>query len=185
MQLTAITMRPEVLLRECSAVAVAVLALLIFGDVPTAFGRGGGLSQEYWSEARILNLPPDVRAAIQKITTSCERPLAARSSFDRYLQDRSGDRFIVLHFHDLRCHDQAMCSGSGCLHQVYESNGGRYRLVWSGYATDIELKQMGIVAGFNIGCSIAQPGCSKLLQWNGAHFAGPGRGRQERHLSLR
>jgi len=156
---------------------LAVLTLLIVANAPTAFGRAGGFSQDYWSETRILSLPPDVRASVQKITASCERPLAARSSFDRYLQDGAGDRFIALHFQELRCDHRAVCDASGCLHQVYESNGGRYRLVWSGYVADIELKQVGAVGGINIACSIARPGCSKLLRWSGSHFAGARRER--------
>jgi hypothetical protein len=166
-------MRHETPLRAYGAVALAVLGLLIPAYVPTAFGRAGGLSREYWSETRIPNLPPDIRAAIQKVTASCERPLAARSTFDRYLQDRSGDRFVALHFQDLRCGHQAVCNASGCLAQVYESNGGHYRLVWSGYVADIELEQIGTVAGLNITCSGVQPGCSGPLRWNGLRFTRP------------
>jgi hypothetical protein len=166
-----IAMRPETLLRECGAIMFAVLALVIFTNEPPAFGRAGGISREYWSEARILNLPPEVRAEIQKIAPSCERPLAAHSTFDRYLQDKSGDHFISLRFQNLRCDHQAVCNASGCLQQVYMSNGGRYRLVWSGYAADIELEQMDPVGGLNVTCSVAQPGCSRLLRWNGSRFA--------------
>jgi hypothetical protein len=42
---------------------------------------------------------------------------------------------LVLHFERLRCGDRAaLCTQAGCLHQVYVSTGGRYRLLRSYYA---------------------------------------------------
>jgi hypothetical protein len=47
-------------------------------------------------------------------------------------------RLIVLHFEHFRCDDRgSLCTQAGCLHQIYVSTGGRYRLSRSYYAQAI------------------------------------------------
>src|SRR5689334_20555944 len=109
-QREAIAMRPQVKHRQLTAVTAVALASFLFANAPTAFGRSSGSSPPYWSAARILNLPPSIRNAIQNAPTACGRPLSARSSFDRYFQDRSGARFIMLNFQGLNCEHEALCN---------------------------------------------------------------------------
>jgi hypothetical protein len=55
----------------------------------------------------------------------------AQHQFAGYFQNW---RVLVLHFEYFRCDDRAaLCTQAGCLHQVYTSTGGRYRLLRSYY----------------------------------------------------
>jgi hypothetical protein len=152
-----------------SATIAASMTAVLAIAAPAAFGRSG-LSHDTWSEARVRTLPSGIRGGVEHVAASCGRPLSAGSAFDRYLQDGTGDRFVALHFHDLRCDHQSVCNSSGCLHQVYALKGGDYRLVWSGYVGDIELKQVGAAAVLDVTCAEGSA-CSRLLRWNGARFA--------------
>jgi hypothetical protein len=157
--------------RQLAAVASIVLLTLVAGN--PAAGRGG-LSRELWSTTRINALPREVRMSLAHWATTCGGPLSAGNLFDRYIQDRrSGNQFIALHFHDLRCDHQVVCKASGCLHEVFMSKNGVYRLVWSGYVKDIELKQLDNGAALEISCDGNQAGCSRVLRWSGSHFVGP------------
>jgi hypothetical protein len=130
---------------------VAVALLTLAGLLPAA-GIGTGFAKDPWSTSRVRQLPPEVRARIERSAADCEEPRAARASFDRYIQDRSSnDRFIALHFHDLRCNSQVVCKPSGCL-QVYVSKGGPYRLVFNAYVSDVELKHLGSTTAVEITC---------------------------------
>ena len=73
-------------------------------------------------------LPSEIRNAIYHM---CNTPKALHT-FASY-SDNS--RRIVLHFEHFVCDgDGTYCLRSGCLHQVYVSAGGHYRLVRSYYA---------------------------------------------------
>jgi hypothetical protein len=156
-------------MRTRGATAFALLAAFILTTTP-AIGRSAGMSRETWSESRIRALPSGVRDSVQHTASSCGAHLSAGAGLDRYLQDGAGDRFIALHFHDLRCGRQAVCNTSGCLHQVYVSSRGGYRLVWSGYVGDVELKQVGGGAALEISCSVEGARCSPRLRWDGSRF---------------
>lgn len=53
--------------------------------------------------------------------------LAAQHYFAGYFEN---SRRLVLHFERLRCANRVnLCTQQGCLHQVYVSEGGRYRLL--------------------------------------------------------
>jgi hypothetical protein len=150
--------------------AVASVVLLILAALNPASGRGG-LSREHWSATRIKAFPREVRMSLERWASTCGEPLSAGNLFDRYIQDHgSGNQFIALHFHDLRCDHQLVCKASGCLHHVYASKGGAYRLVWSNYARDIELKQLGNGTGLEITCDSDRSGCARHLRWNGSQF---------------
>ncbi len=162
-------MRPKDRASTRGVVALAAIAAGMAIAAPAALGRSS-LSHEVWSEARVRTLPSGIRGGLEHVAASCGLPLSAGNAFDRYLQDGAGDRFVALHFHDLRCDHQSVCNSSGCLHQVYMSKGGDYRLVWSGYVGDIELKQVGAAAALDVTCAEGAA-CSRLLRWNGARFA--------------
>src|SRR5262249_26560437 len=62
------------------------------------------------------------------------RDSKADYQFARYSQNL---RILVLHFEHFRCGDaRAICTQAGCLHQVYTSTGGRYRLLRHYYAPE-------------------------------------------------
>src|SRR6266851_2980714 len=109
--------------------ALAV-ALLLAGGLASAEARGGMRSDDPWNPQHIDGLPAEVRAAIAHYARVCGGPLAAEHSFARYYQ-RGTVRLIGLHFEHLRCDRAAVCTVAGCLHQVYISSGGRYRLMRS------------------------------------------------------
>jgi hypothetical protein len=73
--------------------------------------------------------------------------LAAEHSFARYFQSGNA-KLIGLHFEHLRCGDRAaVCKAAGCLHQVYISTGGKYRLLKSSYVPELDLTQVKVPAG--------------------------------------
>jgi hypothetical protein len=67
--------------------------------------------------------------------------LKAKPLFTHYLGDRAvGYRLIALHFHELGCANRgALCTNQGCLHQVYISTDGAYRLAFSANVPDVTL----------------------------------------------
>ena len=92
----------------------------------------------------IDRLPAEVRNAISSYARVCGGPLAAEHSFALYF--RSGNANLIgLHFEHLRCTDRAaVCKAAGCLHQIYISTGGRYRLLRSSYVPELDLTQVRI-----------------------------------------
>ena len=78
-------------------------------------------SEDRYDPQHIEGLPSDVR---QKVLQLC--PVAkATHGFANYTDHLQR---LVLHFEHLYCGSQAFCGPSGCLHQVYVSSDGRYRL---------------------------------------------------------
>ena len=94
-----------------------------------AFARGGlHLLDPTWNPQHISGLPAEVRNALAHMCGDSQ----AEHQFARYSQNL---RILILHFEHLRCGNRGMlCAQAGCLHQVYKSTGGRYRLVRSHYA---------------------------------------------------
>jgi hypothetical protein len=80
-----------------------------------------------WNPEHIDRLPPEIRKAVLAM---CPTTPAAGHYFATYLHDR-----VTLHFEHLHCGEppNAYCRRGLCLHQVYVSNGGHYRLLGSGY----------------------------------------------------
>ena len=93
------------------------------------FAKGGSLTSESPDNPQhVEGLPPEIRAAIIR---RCHGP-KAHHNFASYTEDL---RTIALHFEHLHCDsDGAFCSPSGCLHQVYVSSHGHYRLLRSYYS---------------------------------------------------
>jgi hypothetical protein len=96
-----------------------------------AFARGGfHLLDPAWNPQHISGLPADVRNAL---THMC-RDSQAQHQFAKYSQNL---HILVLHFEHFRCGDgRALCTQAGCLHQVYTSTGGHYRLLRNYYAPE-------------------------------------------------
>ena len=95
-----------------------------------AFARGGGLHllDPPLNPQHINGLPAEVRNALAHMCRGAQ----AQHQFAAYSQN---SQVLVLHFERFRCGDRsALCTQAGCLHQVYVSTGGRYRLLRSYYA---------------------------------------------------
>jgi hypothetical protein len=87
-----------------------------------AFAKGGNMrSEDRYDPQHIEGLPADVR---QQVLQRCP---AARASHD-FAQFMDHLQKVVLHYERLYCAAESFCGPSGCLHQVYVSSGGRYRL---------------------------------------------------------
>jgi hypothetical protein len=118
----------ERLLMKIALIAIGLFA--ITGQPSLAFARGGGLHllDPPLNPQHVNGLPAEVRDALAHMCRGAQ----AQHPFAGYSQN---SRTIVLHFEHLHCADRgAFCSQAGCLHQVYVSAGGRYRLLRSYYA---------------------------------------------------
>jgi len=117
------------LIMKLALIATGLIATT--SQAPPAFARGGGMhSEDPWNPQHIDGLPSEVRNALARM---CEAP-RAQHQFAGYFQN---SRVLVLHFEHFRCGDRGpLCTQAGCLHQVYISTGGRYRLVRSYYAPE-------------------------------------------------
>jgi hypothetical protein len=109
--------------RICAIVAVLLLTCL------QSSAQGGNFrTEDRYNPQHIDNLPLEIR---NSILHRCSMPKALHP-FASYFD--SSQR-IVLHFEHFVCDgDGTYCTPSGCLHQVWVSSGGHYRLVRSYYA---------------------------------------------------
>jgi hypothetical protein len=91
--------------------------------------KGSGIhSEDRYNPQHIDSLPPEIRKAIFHM---CSTPRALHP-FASYFDN---SKRIVLHFEHFYCDQRhTFCSPSGCLHQVWVSAGGHYRLVRSYHA---------------------------------------------------
>ena len=122
--------------RLISTIAVALLCLS--GIFQPAFSHSG-VAQDRWNPAHLQNLPPEIRAIVQKWEAACGGPLAAAQQFALYLTV-PGAELVALHFDDFRCGNKSVhCGTTGCLHEVYVASRGRYRRVLAVHARDIRL----------------------------------------------
>ena len=115
---------------KITLISVGLLATTI-SQAPPAFARGGlHLLDPPLNPQHINGLPAEVRDAVAHMCRSAQ----AEHQFARYSQNL---RVLVLHFEHFRCSDgHARCTRAGCLHQIYVSTGGRYRLSKSYYAPE-------------------------------------------------
>ena len=114
---------------KITLISVGLLATSISQASP-AFARGGGLHllDPPLNPQHINGLPAEVRNALAHMCRGAQ----AQHQFAAYSQN---SQVLVLHFERLRCGDRvAHCTQAGCLHQVYVSAGGRYRLLRSYYS---------------------------------------------------
>ena len=147
---------------------VVTVALFVFGSSSSTLGRGSLAIEDSWNAAHLENLPPEIRARVQKWDLACGGSLAAAHLFARHLAI-PGIRFLSLHFEDLRCANRsALCNDRGCLHEVYASAGSHYRLVLSVHAHEIRMTRNGDAAGIEIDDGASAP---SILRWNGGRFS--------------
>jgi hypothetical protein len=108
---------------------IAIGLFAIIGQASLGFARGAlHLLDPALNPQHINGLPAEVRNALAHM---CRGP-QAQHQFAGYSQNL---RTLVLHFEHLHCADRgAFCTQAGCLHRVYVSEGGRYRLLRSYYA---------------------------------------------------
>lgn len=123
----------------------ATVLLLLGGGFISVQARGGRIwLEDRWNPQHIGVLPVEIRNTIAPYARVCGGPLAAEHSFVRYFQSGTAN-LIGLHFEHLRCADRAaVCRPAGCLHQVYISSGGKYRLLRSSYVPELDLTQVKI-----------------------------------------
>ena len=116
---------------KITLISVGLLAITVISQASPAFARGGvHLLDPTLNPQHINGLPAEVRDAVAHMCRSAQ----AQHQFARYSQNL---RVLVLHFEHFRCGDRsALCAQAGCLHQVYTSTGGRYRLLRSYYAPE-------------------------------------------------
>ena len=90
--------------------------------------RGNYHTEDRYNPQHISSLPPEVR---DFIVHRCSEPKALHS-FAQYFDDLKG---VVLHFEHLLCNGHSTyCNvSSRCLHQVWVSIRGHFRLVRSYY----------------------------------------------------
>jgi hypothetical protein len=111
---------------HASRLLVACLVMLPFSNQSS--GKGGGMqSEDRYNPDHIESLPPEIRAAVIR---QCGTPKALHT-FVSYSENQR----VTLHFEHFYCGaNDAFCRPSGCLHQVYVTSHGRYRLLRSYYA---------------------------------------------------
>lgn len=94
--------------------------------------RGNYHSEDRYNPQHISSLPPEVR---NSVLHKCGAPKALHS-FAVYFDNLKG---VVLHFEHFVCDGGGTyCTASGCLHQVWVTIGGHYRLLRSYYAPEGE-----------------------------------------------
>lgn len=146
------------------AIAIALTAL---AGLPQSASSHSGVAENRWNPAHLQNLPPGIRANVQKWEAACGGSLAAAQQFALYLTV-PGAQFVALHFDDFRCGNKSVhCDTTGCLHEVYVATNGRYRRVLTVHARDIRLIGDRDTAGVEIS---DVRGKTRTLRWNGGRF---------------
>ena len=113
--------------RKSLAVAAAV-SLSLIDATSLALGYSNVHVEDRWNAEHIGQLPAEVRNGIKRVCSPSSR---AEHLFATYFQN---SRLIKLHFEHFRCGDQStFCNKTGCLHQIYISTDGHYRLLRSYY----------------------------------------------------
>jgi len=103
----------------------ALIASLLTGSQSAATNYR---TEDRYNPQHIDSLPPEIRSSIVR---RCNTPKALHP-FASYFDN---SKRIVLHFEYFVCDgDGTYCTNSGCLHQVWLSAGGHFRLVRSYYA---------------------------------------------------
>ncbi|MGJ4941043.1 hypothetical protein ACQR1W_10765 [Bradyrhizobium sp. HKCCYLS1011] len=146
----------------------AIAFALSLAGLPQAVRAHGGVGQDPWNPAHLSNLPSDIRGHVKKWEAACGAPIAAAQQFALYLTI-PGTQFVALHFDDFQCRNKiAVCNASGCLHEVYVANHGRYRKVLTVRARDVRL-----ISERNAAFVEIQDGSREgrtLLRWSGSRF---------------
>jgi hypothetical protein len=109
--------------------ALCILAAILICSSQASAKGGNYHTDDRYNPQHINDLPPRVR---EKVLHVCSTPRAMHT-FATYSDNM---RQLVLHYEHFYCEPQrAYCKSSGqCLHQVYVSAGGPYKLIRSYYA---------------------------------------------------
>jgi len=146
---------------------MVVIALLGLPGMLQPASPHGGLAENRWNPAHLQNLPPEIRASVQKWEAACGGSLAAAQQFALYLTV-PGAQFVALHFDDFRCGNKSVhCDATGCLHEVYVATNGRYRRALAVHAGDIRLIRDRDRAGVEIS---GVNGNARTLWWSRGRF---------------
>jgi hypothetical protein len=151
--------------------AIATLSLVC--PSPEAAAHNVTSHPDLPSTRHIAELPPEIVKVVNGWQSVCGSPIAARQSFAHYLEDKTlGYRLISLHFRELSCDNKAaLCTNAGCLHQVYVSTDGTYRLAFSANVRDVTLTFIDHKPALEVDCdSLLRLQCSRILRWNGHRF---------------
>lgn len=108
--------------------SICVLIAIVITCAQASAKGGSFHTPDFYNPQHVDSLPAEVR---NSILHRCGTPRALHSfaSYSEHLKR------IVLHFEHFVCDgDGSYCTQSGCLHQVWVSAGGHYRLVRSYYA---------------------------------------------------
>jgi hypothetical protein len=109
-------------------IALVVMPLITVPSFGGNFGRG----EDGYNPQHIESLPPEVREGVFR---QCSTPKALHT-FAHYTDNL---QTVILHYEHLYCSTgDTLCRPSGCLHQVYGSSNGHYRLIRSYYAPEWE-----------------------------------------------
>ena len=146
-------------------------AVAIAGAISSqAIARGSMHSEERWAQAHISRLPAELQQAVLREAHACGNVLAAEHDFARYIT--AGARLIAIHYEHTNCANRgAVCSATGCLHQVFVSTGSNYRLVLSVHSSEVQLTRVGEDPAVTVGCT-SSARCTRTLIWNGSRFVG-------------
>ncbi|MEW6449114.1 MAG: hypothetical protein AB1490_00560 [Pseudomonadota bacterium] len=120
-----------------------VAALALGAGLASASAHGAAMrTEDQWDARHISQLPSEVRIMAEARIRACGGTPAASHSFTRYLT-RGRVQLIGLHYEHARCGGQPVfCNASGCLHQIYVSTGGRFRLLQSLYVPELDLTEV-------------------------------------------
>lgn len=153
------------LTRLIRILSVGLVGLVGFFYSPFAYS---GLATNTWNPAHLDNLPPEIRAHVQRWEGACGGSIAAAQQFALYLTI-PGTQFVALHYDDFRCRNKSVhCNIDGCLHEVYVATKGRYRRVLTIQAHDIRLVRDQNAALVEISGGLN--GQTRILRWNGSRF---------------
>jgi len=115
--------------------STSIASRLLFAFVLSLLGcshlsaKGGNMAnQNPYKTQYVESLPPEVRAALIQ---QCRSTAKALHNFASYTEN---PKRIVLRFEYFYCNSGGtFCGPSGCLHQIYVSSHGHYRLLRSYY----------------------------------------------------
>src|SRR5664279_3174150 len=107
---------------------LAIVVVMQLSVTSPALARGGLAGEDRWNPHHIKDLPTEIQNAVARM---CGQSSRAEHYFAGYFEN---SRRIVLHYEHFSCDGRrALCTHTGCLHQVYVSTGGHYRLLRSYY----------------------------------------------------
>jgi hypothetical protein len=142
-----------------------VVCLASTAAIEIAAARGMGQEHPYAAD-HIEGLPSDVRRAVLSHERACGGKAAATHYFSVSISTPTRS-FLSLHFEDFSCPNRAaLCTAAGCLHEIYAGRGDAYRRVFSVYAEDVRLTNIGGIAGLEV----RRGGAAQIYQWNGSGF---------------